>query len=161
MPNRAATDSDLLPTLMNKAESIAARVGPTTESGCWMWVGAFTYNGYGTFSIGAPPYRTRTVRAHRAVFMLHHGRPIIDGMTLHHVCRVTACVNPAHLVELTQEDNTAADATGGASIRYRPGPAGPRWAVLFREAGKQRSRTFASREAAEAYASERLARRVA
>ena len=80
-------------------------------------------------------------------------------MTLHHRCRNRACVKPAHLVELTYDDNVAADATGGASIRLRPRTTGePRWAVLFREDGKQRSRTFGTREAAETFAATRQRR---
>ena len=46
--------------------------------------------------------------------------------------------------------------SGGGSIRHRTTKAGaPRWVVLFRADGKQRSRTFSRREAAEAFAAER------
>jgi hypothetical protein len=153
---RPPNDYDLLPRLRELLPSIAKRVGPADhETGCQEWVGAFTHNRYGTYSI-AVDGASRSVRAHRAVFMLYHGRRIAQDMTLHHLCHNTRCVNPAHLVEMTQGENNAADATGGASIRYRETKAGvPRWSVLFRENGKQRSRVFGTLEAAERYAAQR------
>jgi len=153
--NRPSRDADLLETVRLRANFIAARIAPDA-SDCWMWVGGRTRNGYGSITIPDGQFY-RSIRAHRAVFMLHHGRAIAAGMTLHHKCHMPACVNPSHLVELTQADNNAADATGGASIRFRPTSRGvPRWAVLFREGGKQRSRTFGSREDADAFASARV-----
>lgn len=147
-------DSDLFPTVLNKAQAIGARIGPTTETGCWLWAGAFTLNGHGTFTVGRDG--SRSLRASRAVFMLHHERPIAEGMCLCHTCRNAACVNPDHLVEMTQAEINAVGATGGGSIRLHRTKAGvPRWAVLFRDAGKQRSRTFGTLEAAQAFAAER------
>lgn len=39
--------------------------------------------------------------------MLHHGRPIRPGYTLHHRCHNLLCVNPDHLEELTQAENNS------------------------------------------------------
>lgn len=154
------------------ADHVASRIGDTDPStGCWEWVGARTRNGYGQVTTsGGYAYNewgawwptTKTFRAHRAVFMLHHERPIAEGMVLHHTCHrgPSGCVNPAHLVEVSQEENCHAShtPTGGASIRSRPLRDGtPRWAVLFREDGKQRSRTFATLSEAEQFAAERQA----
>lgn len=151
------------------AELIAARIGDTDpETGCWEWLGARTYNGYGQVTHGIRRINrsgilwptTRTFRAHRAVFMIHHGRPIADGMVLHHTCfnGPSGCVNPHHLVEVTAMENNheSHTPTGGASIRERPMRDGtPRFAVLYREEGKQRSRTFGSLHEAQAYAAHR------
>lgn len=153
-----ASDHDLLMPLVARLPAIRKRIGPfDPATGCRLWVGAFTNNGYGTYTLSIDG-ASRSVRAHRAVFMLYHGRPIAPDMTLHHKCYVTACVNPAHLVEMSQADNNADGATGGASIRYRPTSKGvPRWSVLFRENGRQTSRVFGSLEEAERYAAERQA----
>jgi hypothetical protein len=152
--SRPPRDYDLLPTVLNKAQTIAARIGPATETGCWLWVGAFTLNGSGTLTVGRDG--SRSLCAHRAVFMLHHERPIAEGMSLRHTCRNAACVNPDHLLEMTQAEINAVGATGGGSIQLRRTKAGvPRWAVLFREGGKQRSRTFGTLEAAQTFAAER------
>lgn len=152
-------DYDLLPVLLDRCDSIASKIGPATPSGCWPWVGSIGHAGYSTMSLKLPSWTGhRSVRGHRAVFMLHHQRPIARGMTLHHTCHNPPCVNPAHLVEMTQGDNAAADATGGGSIRFREGKlVGPRWAVLFREAGLQRSKTFGSLDDAEHFLATRKA----
>lgn len=153
------TDSTLLaPLLTRYADRVAARVGPLTEAGCWEWVGPTARAGYGTYSIAMGDGSTRSLRAHRAVFMLFHQRAIAPGMTLHHTCFRVTCVNPAHLVEMTAAENNAIGANGGASIRCRVTKAGaPRWSVLFRDNGKQRSRTFGTLAEAQSFADERTA----
>ena len=68
-------------------------------SGCWLWTGAISDNGYGSFHNGH-----RTVGAHRYSFE-HYVGPIPDGLVLDHLCRVTNCVNPAHLEPVTHAEN--------------------------------------------------------
>ncbi|WP_415096529.1 HNH endonuclease [Nocardioides sp.] len=166
-----ATDGKLLHFVREMADQIAARIGDTDpETGCWPWIGGRTYNGYGQISTRIyygrdypPPFPgqvrgTRTFRAHRAVFMLHHDRAIADGAVLHHECFNPPCVNPAHLREVTQLANMHAShtPTGGGSIRRRVTKAGEeRYMVLFRENRMQRSRTFATEAEALRFASVR------
>lgn len=66
--------------------------------GCWLWDGATTY-GYGRFRVD-----NRSALAHRHSYEMHVG-PIPDGLVLDHLCRVKACVNPAHLEPVTQQAN--------------------------------------------------------
>jgi hypothetical protein len=56
------------------------------EGNCWLWTGYLDRDGYGWLN-GVP--------AHRRIFELAIG-PIATGMTLDHLCRVHACVNPRH-----------------------------------------------------------------
>lgn len=67
---------------------------------CWMWQRHVRPTGYGQWT------RQRITRqAHRAVYEEMVG-PIPDGLTLDHLCRVRACVNPAHLEPVTVQENT-------------------------------------------------------
>lgn len=65
---------------------------------CWYWTGATT-NGYGSFQ-----WRGNASPAHRFAYELLVG-PIPDGLQLDHLCRMRACVNPAHLEPVTQREN--------------------------------------------------------
>lgn len=72
------------------------------ENGCWIWQSKTRPDGYGVIWAGIE--EGREVRAHRLSYEIHHG-PIPEGLTVDHVCRVRACVNPEHLRLLTREDN--------------------------------------------------------
>lgn len=75
---------------------------------CWVWRGEVLNTGYG---------RIRrhdgggTELAHRIVYERCSG-PIPKGTTLHHHCRVKACVNPEHLQAMTHRDNCRLDPGG-------------------------------------------------
>lgn len=72
---------------------------PVTESGCRLWLGHCTPEGYGSMKIDG------TCRsAHRVAYELYKG-PIRPGLTLDHLCRVRACVNPDHLEPVSLKEN--------------------------------------------------------
>ena len=71
------------------------------ESCCWNWGGYRTKNGYGAFN-GGPS--NRTVLAHRWSYE-HHRGAIGDGLTIDHLCRNRACVNPLHLEAVSMQIN--------------------------------------------------------
>lgn len=148
-----ACDHDLL----DYVKTQAGRLMDSFEEcdGCWLWLRGRETNGYG--QVHAPD--GRTMRAHRAMWMLHHDRPIPIGMTLDHLCRVRRCVNPEHLEPVTFAENVrraALERDAGANIRERLTVSGkPRYAVGYREIvdGKlrQRTKTFGTLEAAEEF----------
>ncbi|MEU8186009.1 HNH endonuclease signature motif containing protein [Micromonospora carbonacea] len=67
---------------------------------CWIWTGSKNHAGYGSFSIG----RARRVGAHRWAYENLVGA-VPAGLDLDHLCRVRACVNPAHLEPVTRREN--------------------------------------------------------
>lgn len=74
------------------------------ENGCWLWCAYVQPNGYGQYGVGVYP-NGGMVAAHRHSYLLLVG-PIPDGLQLDHLCRVTRCVNPAHLEPVTARENT-------------------------------------------------------
>ena len=80
-------------------ERFEAKVEPVPMSGCWLWVGAIAWQGYGQFR-----YRGVTQLAHRASYRLYVGE-IPEEMFVCHHCDVPECVNPDHLFIGTRQDN--------------------------------------------------------
>jgi len=66
---------------------------------CWPWLGPLNETGYGTVWRGG-----RKLKAHRVAYELAVG-PVPDGLELDHLCRVRACVRPAHLEPVTHRVN--------------------------------------------------------
>lgn len=80
-------------------ERFWSKVDKTNLSGCWLWLAGKNNHGYGRFSIN-----NKYERAHRVAYELVKG-PIAEGVTLDHLCRNPACVNPDHLEPVTHREN--------------------------------------------------------
>jgi hypothetical protein len=87
------------------AQRLLERVEIDPESGCWLWTGSLTPQGYGNLGIGYPSEGThRTEVAHRVAWSLLVG-PIPPGCHVHHRCAVRRCVNPDHLEVLSAAEH--------------------------------------------------------
>lgn len=73
-----------------------------SATGCWIWLGKLTRDGYGVVHIGG----SATV-AHRVIYERTYG-PVPPGKELDHACPhgpKKACVNPDHLDPVTHAEN--------------------------------------------------------
>lgn len=83
---------------------------------CWVWTGPRTADGY-----GRARRRGRPFYAHRWAYAAS-GRRLDEGATIDHLCRVPACANPAHLTQVSREENArraAAARRAGAAYEGR------------------------------------------
>jgi hypothetical protein len=79
-------------------EYMDRRIDKTAE--CWEWTGSVYGNGYGRLRC-AP---NTGALAHRVAYARWVG-PLVDGLTIDHLCRNRRCVNPAHLEQVTITEN--------------------------------------------------------
>lgn len=72
---------------------------PEPNSGCQLWIGSTSTDGYGLVSVEG-----RLRGAHVVSYELAKG-PVPEGLVLDHLCRVRACINPDHLEPVTHGTN--------------------------------------------------------
>jgi hypothetical protein len=87
-----ALDDKVLLLLNTKVERIES-------SGCWIFLGAKTKQGYGHFT-----WQYKQHYLHREVYRIYN-HPYIVGYVIRHSCDNPSCVNPEHLELGSQRDN--------------------------------------------------------
>lgn len=70
-----------------------------SKTGCWNWKRCISDNGYGLVTVAG-----KNARAHRVSYEARFG-PIQAGLSLDHLCRNRACINPDHLEPVTHREN--------------------------------------------------------
>lgn len=90
----------------------AEKVWKGHRSGCWMWTGARTPQGYGKFGW----QNGRSILAHRYAFFLATGTLPADRQICHR-CDTPPCVNPAHLFAGTARENAQDAKTKGRLVK--------------------------------------------
>jgi hypothetical protein len=83
-------------------ERLLSRAIIDWQTDCWNWTGAIAATGYGRISRGAKSQGSEYT--HRVAWELWNG-PIPPGLTIDHLCRNTACCNPAHLEAVSYRTN--------------------------------------------------------
>ncbi len=83
--------SELLPQYIRKRLVVV--------NGCWVWPGVKAKGGYGKTKRNG-----RTMLVHVLAYESEFG-PVPPGLQLDHLCKNTACANPAHLQPVTCREN--------------------------------------------------------
>lgn len=116
MNNAGAVRSDRRGTHGTPAQRFWNYVQPGDPGDCWEWQGRRDKDGYGTVRT-----TTSMIRAHRVSYVIHKGE-IPAALVVRHTCHNPCCVNPAHLLTGTTQDNVMDKVLAGRCPRNESHP---------------------------------------
>jgi len=138
------------------AERLERNSIPEPNSGCRIWLGKLTPEGYGLIRIGSLRDGSRRLaKAYRVSFETHRG-PLPPGLVPDHLCRVRSCINAWHLEPVTGRVNILRGVSPSAEAARRTAcPLGHPYDLF--QPGHRRCRTCTLRRARDSYAQRRAA----
>ena len=127
--------------MISKHTPFEERYIPEPNSGCWLWIAGKSV-GYGHLML-----KGVHMWAHRVSYERHIG-PIPPGLEIDHLCRMRACVNPAHLEPVTRGTNILRGLSPSAiNARKTHCPKGHQYDAVYPQRGRLGRRcTTCSRE---------------
>jgi HNH endonuclease len=96
---------------VNTAERFEAKYEPEPNSGCFIWIGARSKDGYGFITIN-----NKMDRSHRVAWRLA-GYVLLPGYQVLHKCDNRACVRVEHMFVGTNQDNVDDRMAKGGYLR--------------------------------------------
>ena len=107
--------------LVSYREEIEGYFNPRVEktAKCWIWVGSRSKkSGYGTVTITLSRFIRFACSAHVLSYLLYKG-DAPEGLMIRHTCDNPSCVNPAHLLLGTAQENTQDAIDRGRWVKAR------------------------------------------
>lgn len=98
-----------LPYSATPPERFERMYQPVPFSGCWIWTGALSSDGYGAFHVDG-----HCIQAHKFAYE-QRGQQVPEGLELDHLCRIRCCVNPAHVEPVSHQLNMLRGAGVGSA----------------------------------------------
>lgn len=93
------------------------KLHPEPNTGCWLWSGAASEDGYGCSSRPLPGQKTMARPVHRWLLEMATGELGVQARHVH--CRQPRCCNPDHLVWGSNSDNQKDSVKDGTHVWAR------------------------------------------